>query len=85
MQPAVGNRHIGAQPIHVQPFDQPIGQIFRHIQQDHSVLTGQKKIGQVFALGRQDRGIDQPLIQPGQIIGHQSLKKALGIAACDAK
>jgi len=58
--------------------------LFRiHVQQDRAVIRGEKEIGKIFALRRQDRRIDKSLCGRPDIIGDQPLKEIFPVISTD--
>ena len=72
---------ISPQLVHGQALHQRVGIRFGHVQQNAVPVGGQEEIGDEFALGRQDRGIDRGLIQLADIVGHKALQKLAGVGA----
>ena len=85
VQIAGGNRYLRAQFIHRQPLVQHIAKAFIHVQQNVFAIGDQKEIGHIFALRRQQGGIDRALVQFADVIGHDSLQKVAGVGAGEAQ
>ncbi len=85
MQIGRGDLHIRAQLVHRQPLGQHIRLRRVRIEQHVVALRLEEEISQVFALRRQHRGIDQPRVEPSDIIGDKPLQEHAGVAAAEAQ
>ena len=72
-------------PIQGQFLDQCVGIGFDAVQQKIAIVGDDEEIELVFALRRQQGGIDRALVQFADVIGHDSLQKVAGVGAGEAQ
>lgn len=78
-----GDRHVGAQPVKPEPAREALGEVCSDVEQDRIIGRHEQEVGQIPALGREQRGVEGPGRQPADVVGHQPLEKAQPVAARD--
>jgi hypothetical protein len=65
--------HLGAQFVHGKALHQHRREARVHIEQDRVASRHKKEIRNILALGCQHGGVDQPMLQPCDVIAHKPL------------
>ncbi len=76
-----GDPDIGAQPVHGEPPHQPFCERILHVHQQAILARHDEEIGEILALRRQERGMDETVAQLAEVVADQPLQEVHPVGA----